>query len=70
MEVRSAGNAGNGCFAAAAAGVGKGKRHRNEREEVIKAGTTVLEAKAMVLAVNDEHESRNCRFDYIVHRYY
>lgn len=54
IEVRSAGDAGNGCFAAAPC---------DEEEEVvkIKAGTTVLEATPIVWAVNDEHEARNCR---------
>ncbi|CAN0073407.1 unnamed protein product [Scytosiphon promiscuus] len=57
MEVRSAGEAGNGCFAAppTASTSGRGAAF-------IEAGATVLDnVRPLVWAVNDEHESRNCR---------
>lgn len=55
VEVRSAGDAGNGCFAARGGG---------SDEQGIPAGTTVLEgARPLVWAVNDKHETRNCRSD-------
>lgn len=58
MAVRSAGEAGNGCFAtptSPSCPSGGGAAF-------IEAGTTVLEGlMPLVWAVNDEYESRNCR---------
>lgn len=52
VEVRSAGDAGNGCFA----------RKGGSDEQGIQAGTKLLEgALPIVWAVKDQHERTNCR---------